>query len=466
MMTFKDNQKLINIRMQTIYFMLSEQERTQYKEVVEVFNRYKAFTLGLYEFKVLTKLGGVNSCLSADLTREIETNNLIVRLPNDVNDNFVYIFNNIDLSEDGDAVREMIHNYVICLAEQSIALMKERQSAGSDPEELASQIDNIVYSFEEAIKSGRRSYTRLTAPITVNECRQSEHSCHNYKVNTAEDDNLLYIDTSIAISEDCSDTAKLNCTNYPNLASVINYLGKHGIAESKQQLVARELADIFAVIFDIPTKEESKAIADGILDNKSDAILVDHNGRYKPSVKPDIKIYIERIPYIDGRGKKMREKYGVRICAGSFEQKICFEETTQRMVYIATLLKHKMGKRLYAHELHNNSAGNSGVREVAKQWLKKIYTTIISPDNSSFEKWIESVRERANAGRRLNNAISRTKHIITKGLEAYPDARYYSLMVSHRDSEKGVYYTLNCAPDDIIICGELQEAMRSVPNVY
>ena len=31
MLTFRDDQKLINIRILTIYFMLTEQERVQYK---------------------------------------------------------------------------------------------------------------------------------------------------------------------------------------------------------------------------------------------------------------------------------------------------------------------------------------------------------------------------------------------------------------------------------------------------
>ena len=97
MMTFRDDQKLINISMQTIYFMLSEEQRTQHKEMVELLNGLKAFTLGLYEFKILTKLGSVNSSLSDDIKAEIEANNLIVRLPNDTDGNFIYVFNNIDL---------------------------------------------------------------------------------------------------------------------------------------------------------------------------------------------------------------------------------------------------------------------------------------------------------------------------------------------------------------------------------
>ena len=89
MLTFRDEQKLINISMSTIYFMLTEQECAKYKEMVERLNRSNAFTLGLYGFKVLNKLGGVNNCLTDDLKAEIESNNIIVRLPNDSQDNFM-----------------------------------------------------------------------------------------------------------------------------------------------------------------------------------------------------------------------------------------------------------------------------------------------------------------------------------------------------------------------------------------
>ena len=141
MITFKDEQKLINIRMQTIYFMLCEEERAQYKEMIEMMNGIKAFTLGLYEFKILTKLGGINSSLSEDVKDEIEANNIIVRLPNDISGNFIYAFNNIDLSEDRVIVEECLHNFVVELAKQSIALLKERQEANVDGSELTSQLD-------------------------------------------------------------------------------------------------------------------------------------------------------------------------------------------------------------------------------------------------------------------------------------------------------------------------------------
>jgi hypothetical protein len=224
--------------------------------------------------------------------------------------------------------------------------------------------------------------------------------------------------------------------------------------------------DIFAEMFSIPAKEETKAIAKSIYDNKSDAVLIDRYSRMKPAEKPNLKIYIERIPYIDGRGNKNREKYGVRICAGSFEQKILFEETTQTMVYIATLLRHKMGEKLFVHEFRNNMTGTAGARESAKRWLKKIYTTIIKPENSEFDKWIDSISSAKNAGKKLNTAASSSKRVVKESLEMYPDALYYSLLISERCAADGAYYTFNCSPDDIIVCGELQEALRGAAGMY
>jgi hypothetical protein len=48
----------------------------------------------------------------------------------------------------------------------------------------------------------------------------------------------------------------------------------------------------------------------------------------------------------------------------------------------------------------------------------------------------------------------------------YPDAIYYSLIVSGKDAEKGGFYTFNCSPDDIIVCGELQELMQGMSSFY
>jgi hypothetical protein len=449
MKTFYDAQKLINIRMLTIYFMLSEDERAEHNEMIARLNRIKAFTLGLYEFKILTKLGGVNSCLYDDLKGEVEANNLIVRLPNDTQDNFVYAFDAIDLSADVDVVEKRIHNFVIELAEHSIAILKERQSSNAGD---AAQLDNVIYSYEAAIKSGKLSYTRQTAPKVVRECHEDYCDVPAGRVFTT-----AFCTTGIkgVLNRDDADLERL-----------YGCLGKHGIPESKQKMVASELAEIFADMFGIPSKEESAEIAEGILDKRSNAIAINKCGRQKPAVKPNIKIYIERIPYVDGRGKKRRERYGVRISVGSFEQKILFEDATQTMMYTATLLRHKMGGRLYIHELRNNSYGTNAAREMAKHWLKKIYTTIISPEKEAFDKWIESIRNPQNMGKKLTTAVSSTRRVVPNGLVMYPDAIYYSLIVSGNDAEKGGYYTINCSPDDIIVCGELQEMMQGTPGAF
>ena len=467
MTTFRDNQRLINIPILTIYFMLSEEERLQHKAMIRRLNRIKAFTLGLYEFKILTKLGGVNSGLSEDIKAQIEDSNLLVRLPNDSDDNFVYAFNNVDLSSGYDAVEEFVHNFVVELAKQSVAILKERQAADADNADLSAKLDSVVYSFEKAIESGVQSYARLVAPPVVSECR-SESCCR-----TAEEERTIngttynvVDDVSISCDTSVSQLQVGGGVALADLTEVLGCLARHGIPASEQRMVAGELARIFAEMFGIPSREESSMIAGGILDSSSDAIVIDKYGRLKPSEKPKLRISVERVPYIDGRGKRRREKYGVRVSVGSFEQRICFEETTQTMVYVAALLRHKMGKRLYIHELRNNSAGTVGAREVAKQWLRRIYTTIITPENAAFDKWIESVGSANNGGKKLYTAISSTKRIIAKHLEMYPDAIYYTLMMSKMDAQRDRYYTFNCSPDDIIICGELQGAMQGTVSIY
>ena len=474
MMTFRDNQKLINIRMMTIYFMLSEQERTQHKEVIDKFNRSMAFTLGLYEFKILTKLGGVNSCLSEDVKTHIEANNMIVRLPNDANDNFVYAFGNVNLTQNINSIERHLHNYVIELTEQSIELLKARQETNMDGSELSSQLDNIIYSLEEGIKSGKISYTQRTTPQEIKDRHlEGDYSFNmigGYLNTTISNDKKAVTDTNKIPDDAVFGTTwiqhNLDEGTALDFGRVLSCLSRHDIPESKQHLVAKELTEIFAEMFGIPTKEESKAIAKGILNEDSDAIYIDNCERKKPNEKPDLKIYIEHIPYIDGRGNKKREKYGIRISVGSFEKKIIFEDATQRMIYIAALLRHKMGKRLYVHELRNNSYGKTVDREVAKQWLKKIFKTIIKPEDSEFEKWMDSVSCAQNKGAKLNTATSSTKRIIKENLEMCPDALHYCLLKSVPRAADGTYYTFNCSPDDIVVCGELQEAIKSVAGMY
>ena len=79
---------------------------------------------------------------------------------------------------------------------------------------------------------------------------------------------------------------------------------------------------------------------------------------------------------------------------------------------------------------------------------------------------MDSISSVKNAGKILNTAASSSKRVVKESLKMYPDALYYSLLISERCAADGAYYTFNCSPDDIIVCGELQEAIKGVAGMY
>ncbi len=177
--------------------------------------------------------------------------------------------------------------------------------------------------------------------------------------------------------------------------------------------------------------------------------------------KPNFRISIEKVPYIDKRKNRENSRYGISVKIGDYSIPICFESTDQTMLYIAAILRYKMNMPLYIHELRNNQLGNAQVREKSRRWLNKLFSVIVSKEQKQFDRWItDTIRDAEKKGQAIYQAKSATARVIKQKLQLCPNAIAYCTLNTERGKDKDSYYNFKCEPNDISVCPELQDIMQ------
>ena len=123
-------------------------------------------------------------------------------------------------------------------------------------------------------------------------------------------------------------------------------------------------------------RDVNKCIS-SILKPTNTTISIEDIADYKTNQQPNLHISIEKVPYIDKRKHREYTRYGVSVKFGDYSIPISFESTDQTMLYIAAILRYKINRPLYVHELRNNQKGSIQAREISRKWLSKLFSVII-----------------------------------------------------------------------------------------
>lgn len=185
----------------------------------------------------------------------------------------------------------------------------------------------------------------------------------------------------------------------------------------------------------------------------------------------NVQISIKNIQTIHYR--KPTTRYGIEISVNDAKASMYIGDTTQTILYIAALIRFKMGRPLYLHELYINSHGLYSIykREKTYKWLALIYKEIFGK-TGSFEEWAYPIRDnddnpKPRPGHDFNQAKSgifnKLKAILGDHLAFAVDRCCLSIA---KDENKDTYYTFNCSPEDIIIDETAQKLSILFKKLY
>lgn len=205
-----------------------------------------------------------------------------------------------------------------------------------------------------------------------------------------------------------------------------------------------------------------------------------------PKAKEDIEEYIKSVCTTEVanitialkeisilRYRRPTKRYGIEISVNDAKVSMYIGDKSQTILYIAALIRFKMGQPLYLHELYNNSCGLHSIYKRGRtyEWLALIYKEIFG-QTGSFEEWAYPIRgedneSRLRPGHDFNQAKSRIfnklKAILGDHLAFAVDRCCLSIA---KDENKDTYYTFNGSPEDIILDETAQKLSILFKKLY
>ena len=438
-----DRKKLININPLVIYFVLDKEQCDEYKDDILSLNRYKDFTRGIFKYEVLTKGEKEHSVLPHDISSQFSNCNLFVRLIDSADGAFRYLFANIDLCADSISVEESIIDCAVRVCNENITTLKTL-SIGAD-----AQIDKAINIFNKALALKRTTGAVWRSDYAV--WGSSEGLLENEDIN-------IWDDESRALGRSLPSEFMLGYG--------MSYKAKRAIELMRSEFDENDVQDILVEILSMygqaPDVESSHDIASGAVnDNYADSLKLEHYQRFEPQHRPQLKIEIKKVSTTIYN--KVSRRYGVEIEVDGIKRPIYFKSNDRTMLYITSLLRHKIGRPLYLYELYNNSyVGGKQIRESIKPWLKSIYNTICTNTSKSFDSWYEGLQ--AQKGKPMHQGKSQINTTIKSELTDMRSAIYYCSLNTIKDDTENSYYSLNCSADEIVLDNDMQQLLESYTN--
>ena len=201
--------------------------------------------------------------------------------------------------------------------------------------------------------------------------------------------------------------------------------------------------------------------------------ILTERGVYKKvlsaATSPSVQISIKNTQVRHYR--KTTVRYGIEISVNDTKESLYIGDKTQTLLYMAALIRFKMGRPLYLHELYRNSHGSHSIykREKTYQWLALIYKEIFG-QTGMFEEWANPLRNgvpQPRPGHDFNQAksglLNKLKDVLSGDLSFAVDSCCLNIAT---DDNKDTYYTFNCAPEDIILDETAQKLSILFKKLY
>ena len=464
MKIFKDNKKQLNINPLVIYFIMTPEEKKLHARDIERLNRSKTMNHNLFKFDIVVRARYNNNVLTKGLIKEMEENNVIVKLFGNDDERFSYAFKTVKFKEG--YFESQIESFLCDVCTLNVKNLKlEKKRLSSYPsKERKEAVETLIKNFTEVINDF--GFDKVYAIAS----RRSSYVSSNYK------------DTDFVSDFDYPDKTALCC------CVSIDYANKipRGIVDDihiamgsnegrKKEEAKKRLIAMIEGWFDVPSSRYSKKVLTGAVDNtKSETLEEDANTRHPSSQVPTISIEIKKITVRNRKDGSKKENYGFVYNIDGENVEMYIGGTEPIMIYACTLLKQYTGARFYLDDLKirkgelsrfNQNIPEQKYQNATIEWIKQIYKVFVPSAEKDFPEWYASLFniEDKQPGHPIYQGKSKCNSEISKTLKKYRRAIYFCSLQIREDS-KGKFYELDLpSPGAIKLSKELLNLLPESP---
>ena len=447
-----DKQKQLNYHPLAVYFMLQPSDFNRNEPKIKRLNNNARFTRGVFMFRAFERGKNFYSALTEQLAETLNKHNVILRLVDDIDGNFIYAFGNIDFTGKRNSFESSLESFITGACKENITILKRLQSENTNNPENStdniSMIEPMINRFTEAMDSS--SFTKaLQGHISNNYALGSSPYFNNGLPDSMGSSSMFYNDLPNGLTHG---------HQLPPEIERIKYQIIQGITDIETKESIKALIQFYESHMDIPELKESDKYVQGTIDDtQSQDLKTDLCARKEPANMPNITIGIKQVVsrvYQKKTGDKVVKKWGVEITIDGEPIEIYFGSKDATMVYLCTLLQAKVGarfrRRVFLSTLTNNHNPSPEL-----SWLERVYQKVFSARHNEFAEWHTRVGE--NSCQAINQGKSNVQRDIRKHLsERFADALFYCNI--NLDKSNSAYY-VNLPSERITIPEELADLL-------
>ncbi|MBR5716680.1 MAG: hypothetical protein IKX59_08840 [Bacteroidales bacterium] len=441
MKIFKDNKKQLNINPLVVYFIMTPEEKEQHARDIERLNRSKTMNHNLFEFNTVVRARYNNNVLTKGLIKDMEENNVIVKLFGNDDERFFYAFETVEFMEG--IFENQIESFLYDVCKLNVKNLKsEKKRLGCYPsKERKEAVEILLKSFTEVVNDFGFDKVHAIA--------------------------------SRWSSVSCSPVSNCNASKIPpGIKDDIRYAMGSEEGRKKEDAKKRLIAMIEGW-FDAPSSGYSKKVLTGAVDNtKSETLEEDNYTRHPSSQVPTISVEIKKITVLNRKDGSRRENYGFVYNIDGEIVEMYIGGTEPAMIYACTLLKQYTGARFYLDDLRirkgelsrfNPNTPERKYLNATLEWIRQIYKVFVPSAAKDFPEWYASLFNflDKSPGHPIYQGKSACNSKISKTLKEYRKAIYFCTLQVREDS-KGKFYEVDLPSSESIKLSD--ELLKLVPE--
>ena len=462
MKIFKDNKKQLNINPLVVYFIMTPEEKEHHARDIERLNRSKTMNHNLFEFNTVVRARYNNNVLTKGLIKDMEENNVIVKLFGNDDERFSYAFETVEFKEGYFESQVESFLYDVCTLNVKNLKSEKKRLNNYPSKERKGAVDILLKSFTEAVNDF--GFKKVHA---IASRRYSDVPSTSNDINFVSDFDYPYKPVS------CGPVSNGNASKIPRgIEDDIRYAMGSKEGRKKEDAKKRLIAMIEGW-FDAPSSGYSKKVLTGAVDNtKSETLEEDTYTRHPSSQVPTISIEIKKITVLNRKDGSKKENYGFVYNIDGENVEMYIGGTEPAMIYACTLLKQYTGARFYLDDLKirkgelsrfNPNTSEKKYLNATLEWIKQIYKVFVPSAEKDFPEWYASLFnfQDKSPGHPIYQGKSACNSKISKTLKDYRKAIYFCTLQAREDS-KGKFYEIDLSSSESIKLSK--ELLKLVPE--
>ena len=462
MKIFKDNKKQLNINPLVVYFIMTPEEKEHHARDIERLNRSKTMNHNLFEFNTVVRARYNNNVLTKGLIKDMEENNVIVKLFGNDDERFSYAFETIEFKEGYFESQVESFLYDVCTLNVKNLKSEKKRLNNYPSKERKGAVDILLKSFTEVVNDF--GFKKVHA---IASRRYSDVPSTSNDIDFVSDFDYPYKPVS------CGPVSNGNASKIPRgIEDDIRYAMGSKEGRKKEDAKKRLIAMIEGW-FDAPSSGYSKKVLTGAVDNtKSETLEEDTYTRHPSSQVPTISIEIKKITVLNRKDGSKKENYGFVYNIDGENVEMYIGGTEPAMIYACTLLKQYTGARFYLDDLKirkgelsrfNPNTSEKKYLNATLEWIKQIYKVFVPSAEKDFPEWYASrfnIQDKS-PGHPIYQGKSACNSKISKTLKDYRKAIYFCTLQAREDS-KGKFYEIDLPSSESIKLSK--ELLKLVPE--